>query len=64
MKSWYPQWLEKPEFQLLNTLKLINIEIIIDGTGFEDMEATAEIQALAKKENTRFVFLKYVIGAK
>lgn len=38
--------------------------MIIDGTGFKDREETAEIQALAKKENIRFVFLKYVVGVK
>lgn len=51
-------------FLLLNTLRLVNVEMIIDGTGFKDREETAEIQALAKKENIRFVFLKYVVGVK
>lgn len=49
---------------LLNTLRLVNVEIVIDGTGFKGREETAETQALEKKENIRFVFLKYVTGAK
>lgn len=38
--------------------------MIIDGTGFKDRKEIAEMQALAKKENIRFVFLKYAVGAK
>lgn len=42
----------------------MNVEIVIDDTLSKDREDVAEIQALAKEENVRFVFVKGAAGAK
>lgn len=42
----------------------MNGEIVTDDTRSKDREDVAEIQALAKKDNVRFVFVKGAAGAK
>lgn len=42
----------------------MNVEFVIDDTGSKDREDGAEIQALGREENVRFVFVKAAAGAK